>query len=242
MTSPEGVTDVVVLNGLRKVYSTGKVAVRDLSYGIPVGEVFGFLGINGAGKTTTLQMLSGDVLPSQGTAKLAGQDIIKEQLKVRRLLGYCPQFDAILDLVSVREHLELYARIKGVPEPEVKKVVEEKLVEMDLKPFEHKLAGRLSGGNKRKLGVAIALIGNPPIVFLDEPSTGMDPVARRFMWSVISKVATQNKSCSIILRPIRWKKLKRSARASASWLAAGFAASEHLSISSLVTEAATRSR
>lgn len=199
MASPEGVTDVVVLNGLRKVYSTGKVAVRDLSYGIPVGEVFGFLGINGAGKTTTLQMLSGDVLPSQGTAKLAGQDIIKEQLKVRRLLGYCPQFDAILDLVSVREHLELYARIKGVPEPEVKKVVEEKLVEMDLKPFEHKLAGRLSGGNKRKLGVAIALIGNPPIVFLDEPSTGMDPVARRFMWSVISKVATQNKSCSIIL-------------------------------------------
>jgi energy-coupling factor transporter ATP-binding protein EcfA2 len=93
----------------------------------------------------------------------------------------------------------LYARIKGVPEPEVRKIVEEKLVEMDLKPFEHKLAGRLSGGNKRKLGVAIALIGNPPIVFLDEPSTGMDPVARRFMWNVISRISSVQKGCSIIL-------------------------------------------
>jgi len=118
---------------------------------------------------------------------------------VRRLLGYCPQFDAILDLMSVREHLELYARIKGVPEPDVRGVVETKLVEMDLKPFENKLAGRLSGGNKRKLGVANALVGDPPIIFLDEPSTGMDPVARRFMWSVIARVATERKQCSIIL-------------------------------------------
>ena len=99
----------------------------------------------------------------------------------------------------MREHLELYARIKGVPEPEVKACVDVKLAEMDLKPFEHKLAGKLSGGNKRKLGVAISLIGDPPIVFLDEPSTGMDPVARRFMWSVISRVATERKQCSIIL-------------------------------------------
>ena len=196
---PEGVTDVVLLNAVRKVYGGSKVAVRKLSYGIPVGEVFGFLGINGAGKTSTLQILSGDVLPTSGSAQLAGLDIITQQLAVRRLLGYCPQFDAILDLMSVREHLELYARIKGVPEPEVRAVVETKLVEMDLKPFENKLAGRLSGGNKRKLGVAIALIGDPPIVFLDEPSTGMDPVARRFMWNVIARVATERKQCSIIL-------------------------------------------
>jgi ATP-binding cassette subfamily A (ABC1) protein 3 len=156
-------------------------------------------GINGAGKTSTLQILSGDILPTSGGAQLAGLDIITQQLQVRRLLGYCPQFDAILDLLSVREHLELYARIKGVPEPEVRSVVETKLVEMDLKPFENKLAGRLSGGNKRKLGVANALVGNPPIIFLDEPSTGMDPVARRFMWSVIARVATERKQCSIIL-------------------------------------------
>jgi len=193
------ISDVVLLERLRKVYTGGKVAVRGISYGIPVGEVFGFLGINGAGKTTTLQMLSGDVLPSAGNARLAGYDILTQQAQVRRLLGYCPQFDALLELLTVREHLELYARIKGVPEVDVPRVVDAKLHEMDLRSFANKKAGTLSGGNKRKLSVAIALIGGPPIVFLDEPSTGMDPVARRFMWSVISRIATENKQCSIIL-------------------------------------------
>jgi ATP-binding cassette subfamily A (ABC1) protein 3 len=193
------ITDSVIVSHLRKVYDGSKVAVRDLSYGLPVGEVFGFLGINGAGKTTTLQILSGDVLPSSGGARMAGFDILTQQPQVRRLLGYCPQYEALLEFLSCREHLQLYARIKGVPEAEVARVVETKLQEMDLKEYENKLAGSLSGGNKRKLSVAIALIGSPPIVFLDEPSTGMDPVARRFMWRVISKVATETKQCSIIL-------------------------------------------
>jgi ATP-binding cassette, subfamily A (ABC1), member 3 len=194
--------DVVLLNRIRKVYAGptgGKVAVRGLSFGVPSGEVFGFLGINGAGKTTTLQMLSGDVLPTGGTALLGGYDIITEQPDVRRLLGYCPQHEALLDLLTCREHLELYARIKGVPEAQVKAVVEAQLSQFDLEAFANKTAGSLSGGNKRKLSVAIALIGNPPIVFLDEPSTGMDPVAKRFMWRVISRVATERKQCSIIL-------------------------------------------
>jgi len=178
---------------------SGKVAVRSLSYGIPLGEVFGFLGINGAGKTTTLKILTGDALPTAGGARLAGYDIISQQPEVRRLLGYCPQFDALLELLTAREHLELYARIKGVPEQELHAVVQAQLQAFDLLPYANKLAGTLSGGNKRKLSVAIALIGNPPIVFLDEPSTGMDPVARRFMWGVISRVATERKQCSIIL-------------------------------------------
>ena len=94
---------------------------------------------------------------------------------------------------------ELFARIKGVPTNELAGVVERQLVDFDLKEYENKLAGSLSGGNKRKLSVAIALIGNPPIVFLDEPSTGVDPVARRFMWSVISRQAANVAGCSIIL-------------------------------------------
>lgn len=118
-------------------------------------------------------MLSGDECPTSGRALLGGYDIISEQGKVRRLLGYCPQFDALLDLLTAREHLELYARIKGVPLAKLRGVVDAKLDEFDLRPFANKLAGRLSGGNKRKLSVAIALIGNPPIVFLDEPSTGV---------------------------------------------------------------------
>ena len=110
-----------------------------------------------------------------------------------------PQFDALLELLTVREHLELFARIKGVPEARVAGVVAEKVREMDLTIYENKLAGSLSGGNKRKLSVAIAMIGGPELIFLDEPSTGMDPVARRFMWDVISRIATERKKCSIIL-------------------------------------------
>jgi ATP-binding cassette, subfamily A (ABC1), member 3 len=191
--------DVVLLDNLRKVYRGGKAAVRGLSFGLPGGSVFGFLGINGAGKTSALKILSGDIFPSFGSAQLAGYDVVREQLQVRRLLGYCPQFDALLDLMSTREHLELYARIKGVPEKDLKKTVEKQLKSFDLVDYAGKLAGTLSGGNKRKLSVAIALIGDPPIVFLDEPSTGVDPVARRFMWGVISRVATEQRGCTIIL-------------------------------------------
>ena len=178
---PDAHRDAILISNLRKVYPGGKTAVRELSFGVAPGEVFGFLGINGAGKTTTLQMLSGDVLPSSGTALMAGYDILTAQPSVRRLLGYCPQFDSLLELLTVREHLELFARIKGVPEAELGAVVRQKVAELDLGAFTNKTAGSLSGGNKRKLCVAIALIGDPPLVFLDEPSTGMDPVAKRFM-------------------------------------------------------------
>jgi ATP-binding cassette, subfamily A (ABC1), member 3 len=193
------VSDVILLDRLRRVYKGGKVAVRNLSFGVPLGQVFGFLGINGAGKSSALKMLTGDILPTSGTARLAGYDIITEQPEVRRLLGYCPQFDALLDLLTVQEHLELYARIKGVPEARVAAAVEAQLDAFDLRPYANKLAGTLSGGNKRKTSVAVALIGAPPLVFLDEPSTGMDPVARRFMWRAIARVATERKQCSIIL-------------------------------------------
>lgn len=93
----------------------------------------------------------------------------------------------------MQEHLELFTIIKGIPNSLKQELVDKKLAEMDLVRFRHIQSGLLSGGNKRKLSVAIAMIGNPPIVFLDEPSTGMDPEARRFMWNVISRIATQRK-------------------------------------------------
>ena len=189
----------IVVKNLRKVYGGKKVAIRNLNFGIPEGNVFGFLGINGAGKTTTLKILSGDLLPTRGTAKLAGKDVLTQQIECRRMLGYCPQFDALFELLTVREHLELFAKIKGVPDSMLENVVQAKMHEMGVKQFENKCAGTLSGGNKRKLSVALAMIGDPSIVFLDEPSTGMDPMARRFMWDVIERIATKNKRCSIIL-------------------------------------------
>ncbi|KAG7379409.1 ATP-binding cassette sub- A member 12 [Phytophthora pseudosyringae] len=191
--------DAVKVAGLRKVYKGGKVAVRDLAFGLKRGECFGFLGINGAGKTTTMKMLTGDVSPSNGSATLGGFDILTQPIEVRRQIGYCPQFDALFERMTVREHLELFAAIKGVPRTDMEAVVTEKIHQMNLADFEHKLAGSLSGGNKRKLSVAIALIGSPPIIFLDEPSTGMDPVSRRFMWDVIADISTRGKESTIVL-------------------------------------------
>ena len=136
--------DVIVMKDLRKVYgpaSYSKVAVKGVSLGIPKGECFGYLGINGAGKTSTLAMLTGDVLPSSGEAYLNGLDIMKNQDEVRRLLGYCPQHDALLERLSVREHLELFGRIKNVPEANLNKFVTGILTDMNLSQYENKLAG-----------------------------------------------------------------------------------------------------
>mmetsp|Transcript_62430 Transcript_62430/g.122842 ORF Transcript_62430/g.122842 Transcript_62430/m.122842 type:complete len:2323 (-) Transcript_62430:80-7048(-) len=176
-----------------------KVAVQSLCFGIPKGQCFGFLGINGAGKTTTLSILSGEFPPTSGEAYIDGFSIRDDQSNIRRRIGYCPQFDALLELLTVREHLELYGRIKGFAGAGLEAIVRGKLVQLDLKDFEHKTAGSLSGGNKRKLSVAVATIGEPSIVFLDEPSTGMDPVARRFMWKVIARMTTEDAQCSVIL-------------------------------------------
>ena len=190
--------DVVILNRLTKTYGEKK-AVKGLSFGVKVGQVFGFLGINGAGKTTTLKMLSGDVLPSPGgKATIAGFDILEQQSQVRRLLGYCPQFDALLDLLTVREHLFLFARIKGVAEADIPDLVTTKMEEMGLTMYADRVSQALSGGNRRKLSMAIALVSEPPVVFADEPSTGMDPKARRDMWKIILRIA-RSKATSVVL-------------------------------------------
>ena len=191
--------DVVKLHNLQKVYPGGKMAVKKISVGIPLGECFGLLGINGAGKTSTLKILSGDQLPTAGTAHVGGMNVLENQRAVRTLIGYCPQFDALLDLLTVREHLELFSRIKNVPEAEINKSVDAALNRMDLMRYANKLAGALSGGNKRKLCVAMAIMGKPKVVFLDEPSTGVDPVARRFMWDIISEICADDGGTTVIL-------------------------------------------
>ncbi|XP_048497581.1 ABC transporter A family member 1 isoform X3 [Beta vulgaris subsp. vulgaris] len=195
---------IIYLRDLRKVYPGGevqspKVAVDSLTFAVHEGECFGFLGTNGAGKTTTLSMLSGEECPSEGTAFIFGKDIRTNPKAARQNIGYCPQFDALLEYLTVREHLELYARIKKVPDNRIEEVVMEKVVEFDLLKHVNKPSFTLSGGNKRKLSVAIAMIGDPPIVILDEPSTGMDPIAKRFMWDVISYLSTRRGRTAVIL-------------------------------------------
>lgn len=196
--------DVVQVRDVHKTYGFGKnakKAVQGISFGIDVGTCFGLLGINGAGKTSTFGMLTGEFAPTRGELIIDGHDVVKEPETIKRLLGYCPQFDAIWDKLTAREHLRLYGHIKGIPEDRLEDEVNIILNRMGLESggFSDKLAGGFSGGNKRKLSVGIALIGNPKIVFLDEPSTGMDPVARRQMWGIISQVTTGDKSCCTIL-------------------------------------------
>jgi ABC-type lipoprotein export system ATPase subunit len=159
--------DVIDVRSLRKVYGSGakiKVAVRSLTMGLSRGECFGFLGINGAGKTSTLNILTGAQLPTSGDAWLGSKNILTEQADVRRLIGYCPQHDALLDLLTVREHLEMFGRIKGVDKGALEQFVQEMMGSLDLKAHEHRRAKQLSGGNKRKLSVGIALIGSPALV------------------------------------------------------------------------------
>ncbi|KAJ6332061.1 hypothetical protein OIU76_010445 [Salix suchowensis] len=194
---------IIYLRKLRKVYPgekhRTKVAVCSLTFSVQAGECFGFLGTNGAGKTTTLSMLTGEESPTDGSAFIFGKDMRSNPKAARRHIGYCPQFDALLEFLTVQEHLELYARIKGVADYRIDDVVMEKLLEFDLLKHANKPSFTLSGGNKRKLSVAIAMIGDPPIVILDEPSTGMDPIAKRFMWEVISRLSTRQGKTAVIL-------------------------------------------
>jgi len=157
------------------------------------GEIFGFLGTNGAGKTTTLGMLTGVHKASKGTATICGIPITN-QLKCRQKIGFCPQFDAIFNLLSSREHLELYCSLKGIREKVTRNAMINTLItDLGLTQYADQAAGQYSGGNKRKLSCAIALIGDPEVVILDEPSSGMDPISKRFMWEFIAKTM-QNRS------------------------------------------------
>jgi ABC-type multidrug transport system ATPase subunit len=189
----------VYVNDIHKVYNGRCHAVRGISFAADEGQVFGLLGVNGAGKTSTFKMLCGQVEPSAGSISIQGFDVTTNAAEARRLIGYCPQFDALLDSLTTKEHLELYGRLKGLNSRELDAAVQQQIQDLDLSSYVYSRAGQLSGGNKRKTSVAMATIGEPPMVFLDEPSAGMDPVARRGMWSVIQNIADKRKKSVVIL-------------------------------------------
>ena len=203
----------IKVQNLRKVYSietnsgfckkgkniSYKVAVKDVTFGVKQGDCFCLLGTNGAGKTSCFKMLSGELLSTKGSAYIKGYDVVTELPKIRSQIGYCPQFDALFENLTAREHIEFYADIKGIAPKDREQLVRAALTDQGLTEFEHVMSKNYSGGNKRKLSVAIAQIGSPEIIFLDEPSSGMDPQARRFMWNVISTIGSVKKQASIIL-------------------------------------------
>ena len=176
----------VIVKQIRKQFRGGCcnkkpfTAVRSLSFHVAKSSCFGLLGVNGAGKTTTFSMLTGDILPTRGTAVVGGYNVVTQLNDSRKHLGYCPQFDAIDMLLTVRENLFLYARLRGIPKSVRERVITELIMKMELSIYAESVVGTLSGGNKRKLSTAIALLGDPMIIFLDEPTAGMDPKARRY--------------------------------------------------------------
>ncbi|CAL9697713.1 unnamed protein product [Knipowitschia caucasica] len=181
--------DILCVRDLSKTYSGTMIpAVDRICLGVSPGECFGLLGVNGAGKTTTFKMLTGDTDVTSGKASVAGHSILTNILDVHQNMGYCPQFDAIDELLTGREHLHLYARLRGVPENQIPTVAEWAIQKLGLSEDAGHTAGTYSGGNRRKLSTAIAMIGCPALVLLDEPTTGMDPLSRRFLWNSIMSV------------------------------------------------------
>lgn len=174
-----------------------KVAVNNVSLAVGLGEVFGLLGANGAGKTTLLKIVSGLELPTSGKAYINGYNVVKNRTDAQRSMGLCPQFDTLVERLSVRENLWFFGMIKGIDQ-NLEEVAEAYMIALNIKKYENKLIQHLSGGNRRKVSLAVALMGCPPTVYLDEPSTGLDPVASRLMWRLLTRVAT-TKQTSIVL-------------------------------------------
>ncbi|KAK3267400.1 hypothetical protein CYMTET_24039 [Cymbomonas tetramitiformis] len=182
----------VVLSAVHKVFpgQGGKCganhAVQGLHLRVRYGEVFGLLGPNGAGKTTTMAMLCGLESATQGTATVGGLDTAQDMGRINRILGVCPQLDVVWPELTVQEHLYFYARLKGVEWRQQVVAVQRVAASMELDGDCFKRnAGTLSGGQKRRLSIAVALIGEPAILFLDEPTTGLDPDTRQHIWSMI---------------------------------------------------------
>jgi len=167
------------------------VAVDQLNLSVRKGEVFGFLGPNGAGKSTTIRMLCGLLTPTSGRAMVAGFDVGREPEKVRQNIGYMSQKFSLYSDLTVAENLRLFAGLYSVPRREVAGRMAWALEMSNLKGHEDRLTRTLSGGWKQRLALGCAVLHRPPIVFLDEPTSGVDPVARRQFWDLIHQMASE---------------------------------------------------
>lgn len=160
-------------------------AVRDIDLEISRGELFGLVGPDGAGKTTTMRLLTGMMLPTSGEAWVAGHSILHESEKIKEKIGYMSQRFGLYEDLSVLENIHFYADLYDVSKKERTEKIEKLLGFSNLTPFKNRLGGQLSGGMKQKLGLACALIHTPEILFLDEPTNGVDPVSRRDFWRIL---------------------------------------------------------
>jgi ABC-type multidrug transport system ATPase subunit len=183
----------IVLNGLTKVYGD-RAVVDHVSFSVATGSIFGYLGPNGSGKTTTIKMLCGLVRPSAGDAHVAGFDVERQSNDVRRAIGYMAQGFSLYGDLTVDENLEFYGRAYGLNARE-REARKKRVVEVvGIGEYMHYLASSLSGGWQRRLALACALLHDPAVVFLDEPTAGIDPVARRDLWDLLFVLASAGKT------------------------------------------------
>jgi ABC-2 type transport system ATP-binding protein len=190
--------EVIVVEGLRKRYVNGVQALDGVSFRVKRGEIFGLLGPNGAGKSTTVRILATLTLPDSGTARIAGYDVVGQPQQVRRQIGYVAQASGVDRWLTGRENLLLQARLERLPAREARQRADELLTWLGLSDAADRIVNTYSGGMRRRLDIAIGLIHRPAVVFLDEPTTGLDPEARTALWQILLQLRAAQ-SISILL-------------------------------------------
>jgi ABC-2 type transport system ATP-binding protein len=181
---------VITANGLTKRFGQF-TAVDNISFEVNKGEIFGFLGANGAGKTTAMRMLCGLSLPSSGTATVAGFDVYKQNELIKKNIGYMSQKFSLYEDLTVRENIRFYAGIYGLTDQQIKEKINALLKQLNLEDQEKTLVRALPQGWKQKLAFSIAIVHDPAIVFLDEPTGGVDPITRREFWTLIYEASAR---------------------------------------------------
>lgn len=182
----------ITVNNLTKTYGKKKdkvLAVDNVSFDVYPGEIFGLIGPDGAGKTSIFRMLTTVILPYSGSATIQGLDIVKDFRKIRKILGYMPGRFSLYQDLSVEENLEFFASVFNTTIEENYDLIKDIYVQIE--PFKDRKAGKLSGGMKQKLALSCALIHKPKVLFLDEPTTGVDPVSRKEFWEMLKRLKTQ---------------------------------------------------
>ena len=183
-------TSAIVASGLRKAYKD-KIVLDGIDLDVAAGTIFSLLGPNGAGKTTTVNVLTTLMKADGGTVHVAGHDVVTETKAVRAAIGVTGQFAAVDELLTGQENLQLMADLKRLGSAEGRRIVTDLLERFDLTESAQKMVSTYSGGMRRKLDLAMTLVGKPSIIFLDEPTTGLDPRSRRTMWDIIRQLVAE---------------------------------------------------
>jgi ABC-2 type transport system ATP-binding protein len=183
----------IVVKNLTKKYED-VTAVDRLNLQVGTGELFGLLGPNGAGKTTTINILCCLLKPTSGSATVGGYDILKEQAKIKEIIGVAPQETAVSTTLTGRENVELFGDLHMMQKKELKERVDDILEKVGMRKDAKKRVGKYSGGMKRRISLAMALVHDPEIAFLDEPTVGMDPQSRHAVWDFIKELKKKNKT------------------------------------------------